>query len=105
MPVNDDIQRLMRHAIYAETIEADELSDVYHVLDGLLAHDPRSENVRRFFDAWADALNHDFAPYDEKEPAKWRDAAKEIYLHYSLSKPLPSNTLWQECAVNVRPQP
>jgi len=77
----------------------DHFQTLDETLDETLGADLVSGNVRSFFDSWADAIGHDYMPYEEKRIEEWVSAAEEIKQHYLHGKSLSSRKIWQECAV------
>lgn len=97
--MNKEIAQIIEKAIEAGKAGSQEIYDYFYALDESLGNDAVSNNVRSFFDAWSDAIGHDYMPYSEKSVTEWVSAAEEIKLHYIEGVILPYRKIWEECAV------
>ena len=97
--MKNETLNLIEQAISAGVSSSEDISDFSLCLDETLGHDTKSNNVRNFFDSWADAINHDYFPYKEKRLSEWLSSAEEIKLYYLTNKPLSNRKIWQEVGV------
>lgn len=97
--MNEKINQLIDKCIQQGSIHSTELHDTSYELESLLGDDHKSMNIRNYFDSWADAVNHDYMVYPERDPNVWIEAAKELKAWYNGQCQLKERKLWNDCDV------
>jgi len=93
----DMVLGLIDEAIAAGKSGSLKLSDIYNDLDALLESTGKDALIRDFFDSWADAINHDYMVYKEKDPKEWVEAAFELRAWYQSEYiELTQRDIWLE---------
>ena len=96
MPSHDVLDQLDIAICAAARNDSNAFSTAFDRLDLILQTNGPEGLLRHFFDCWADALNHDFAPYEEQSPAEWQAAGAELRNWYVNGRPLTPRKLWRE---------
>lgn len=88
---------LIDEALVAGKIGSLKISDIYNDLDAVLESTGKDALIRDFFDSWADAINHDYMVYQERDPKQWVDAACELKAWYQSEYiELSQRDIWLE---------